>query len=533
MLNALLLTGLLVSPSVLSADCDINGAAAVSPSSVVSGWGFDQQNHRFIPQARAGINPDNVADLQLDWVFALPDTKAARAVPLITENTVVVADEDGGVYALDRATGCEHWRFDAGSMVRTALRHIAHKGKDLLVFGTFNGELISLDLRTGSEIWRSGLADHAYAMLSGSAVDHEGVIYQPVSSYELFVAVNPFYGCCTFRGSLVAVSADDGRILWRTHTIEEQPQVTNARLLLPDQRGPSGAPVWSQPTLDLKRQRVYVGTGENYSAPATATSDAIMAFDMRTGERLWTRQFLQDDVWNLACLSELHPNCPENPGEDLDFGAPPILATVKGRDYILAGQKNGQVYALNPDADGEVVWTAKVGSGGKAGGIHFAMAVDEQRGALYVPISDRPLGKWIGDSFNGTPNPSLQAYDIASGERLWETLAPGNCLDAQERAIDGCHPGFSAAPTATDDLVFAPTLDGVIRVFDAADGKQRWSFDTYAQFAAVNGGQAEGGAIDVGGVLVAGGQLFVLSGYGQFGQMPGNAFMVFSVAEPR
>ena len=532
LLLALVVLFLAAPPPIEAAQCADTGAAALSPEPVISGWGYDEKNLRFIAPSRAAITPGNLPRLTLQWVFALPETKAARAVPLITSNAVVIADEDGSVYALDRATGCEHWRFDAGAMVRTALRHIAHKGKDLLVFGTFAGELISLDLSTGKELWRSQLADHAYAMLSGSAVDHEGVIYQPVSSYELFVSVNPFYGCCTFRGALVAVSADDGRILWRTHTIEQTPGVTHKRLLLPDQRGPSGAPVWSQPTLDIERQRVYVGTGENYSNPATDTSDAIIAFDMHTGQRLWVRQFLQDDVWNLAWLSDLHPNCPDNPGEDLDFGAPPILASVGGRDYLLAGQKNAQVYALDPAADGKLLWTARAGSGGKAGGIHFAMAVDEQRGVLYVPVSDRPLGKWIGDSFNGTPNPSLQAYDITTGEQLWSTAAPGRCLDARQREIDGCHPGFSAAPTASGDLVYAPTLDGVIRVFDAANGKQLWSFDTYGEFPAVNDATAQGGAIDVGGVQVAGGQLFVLSGYGQFGQMPGNAFMVFAVAPP-
>ncbi|MDX1735954.1 MAG: PQQ-binding-like beta-propeller repeat protein, partial [Halioglobus sp.] len=192
-------------------------------------------------------------------------------------------------------------------------------------------------------------------------------------------------------------------------------------------------------------------------------------------------------------------------------------------------QKNGRIYALDAQ-DGRQLWTSKPGAGGKAGGVHFGLAVDPVRGVLYVPISDRPVGSLLGDSFDGEPNPSLHAYDVASGERLWETPAPGNCRDSEGSALDGCYPGFSAAVTVTPELVFAPTLDGALRAFDAASGEQLWSFDTRGDFPAINGGHAQGGAIDVGGALLAGGQLFVVSGYGQFGQLPGNAFMVFEVA---
>ncbi|GAB5452361.1 MAG: PQQ-binding-like beta-propeller repeat protein [Halioglobus sp.] len=518
-------------PLVASAgvDCVSGEVAGIDPTVRLNGWGFNEKNHRFIPQSRAGITPDNVESLQLKWAFALPGAESPRALPLITSNTIVVADEDGGVYALDRDSGCQRWHYDADEMVRTALRYIRHGEKHLVAFGTWAGELITLNLITGDENWRVNVSDHPYGMLSGSPIDHDGVIYQPVSSYELAVAINPFYACCTFRSSIVAVSVDTGDIQWRAHTIEEQPGVVEPRRFLPDRKGPSGAPVWSQPTLDLKRQRLYVGTGENYSAPATDTSDAILAFDMKTGKRLWKRQFLGGDVWNLACVTRYHPNCPEEQGEDLDFGAPPILVTVAGRDYLLAGQKRGRFLALDPAAEGAPVWSDRTGSGGKAGGVHFAMAVDEKRGVLYVPISDRPIGDLVGDSFNGTPNPSLHAYDIATGRKQWEVSAPGDCRDASGDAVKGCFPGFSAAITATDNLVFAPTLDGYLRAFDADTGTQRWSFDSTGRHSAVNGGMATGGAIDAGGILLDDGQLFVVSGYGQFSQIPGNAFLVFEV----
>ena len=520
---------LLLAPPLQGAVCDAAGVREVDPGVRVSGWGVNRENHRFIPGERAGITRGNLTDLELQWVFGLPGAEAPRFMPLLTVDTVVITDEDGGVYALDRATGCEKWRFDAGAMVRTALRHVQHDGMHLVVFGTMDAELIALDLVTGAPRWRNVVAEHPRAMISGSAVDHAGVIYQPISSWEVAWAVNPFYACCTFRGSVVALRADTGAVLWRAHTIEELSGVVESRLLLPDRKGPSGAPVWSQPTLDLKRRLIYVGTGENYSAPATDTSDAILAFDMDTGEMRWKRQFLASDAWNVACVIPGHGNCPEEEGEDLDFGAPPVLVNYRGRDLILAGQKSGRVFALDPDRDGEVQWSYRAGAGGKAGGVHFGMAADPGRGVLYVPISDRPVA-YFGDSSDGVPYPSLHAVDITSGEPVWAVAAPGDCLEHEStRSIDGCFPGFSAAITVTEDLVFAPTLDGHLRVFDAADGRQLWSYDTRVDFDTVNGVAARGGALDMGGVFVDSGQLFVSSGYGLFEQLPGNAFMVFTV----
>jgi len=511
-----------------AAPCADADRLRVDPRPVLNGFGLNAHNHRFIGASLAGLTPQNIHRLRLKWVFALPDTESPRAVPLVTPDTLVIADNPGTVYALDRDSGCEKWRFDAGAMVRTALRHVKSGDDDLVVLGTFDAELIALNLADGSLRWRLDADAHPRAMLSGSAVDHAGVIYQPVSSYEVMWALNPFYACCTFRSSVLAVAAGSGDILWRAYTVEEAPRVVKSRWIRPDHLGPSGAPVWSQPTLDLVRGRIYVATGENYSSPATDTSDAILAFDLHSGKLLWKRQLLAGDAWNLSCVSDLHHNCPDERGEDLDFGAPPILATVAGRDYLLAGQKSGRVFALDPTRQGAVLWSHKAGAGGKMGGVHFAMAADPERGVLYVPISDRPAG-----GGEGQRNPSLQAFAIADGERLWSTPAPGDCIDrsgAEPEPVDDCFRGFSAAVTATEHLVLAPTLDGVLRIFDAATGAQLWSFDTRRSFTAVNGGEARGGAFDVGGVFAADGQLFVSSGYGQFGQLPGNAFMVFEVA---
>ncbi|MEM1110407.1 MAG: PQQ-binding-like beta-propeller repeat protein [Pseudomonadota bacterium] len=526
----LLYAGILLalSSGAHAADCERTSVSSLE--SAYASWGGDHRNHRNFREAASDIDAGVLTRLAPRWVFALPDTDAPRAVPAVTADTVFIADGDGGVYALSRSDGCEKWRFDAGSMVRTALSLVDSGAGPRLVFGTLEGELVALLPATGEEAWRLDVRDHPRAMISGSAVAWEGVIYQGVSSYELFWAANPFYSCCNFRGSLVAVDAATGEQRWRSHTIVEEPAVTASPLLLPDKRGPSGAPIWSQPTIDAKRGRVYVGTGQNYSEPASSTSNAIIAFDLESGEMLWHQQFLAGDIWNVGCAIPGHPSCPEEEGPDLDFGAPPILATADGNDILLAGQKSGEVFALDPDREGALLWRSSPGGGGKAGGIHFGMAVDPERGLVFVPISDRDVG-FLGASGLGSPRPSLHAIDIASGETRWVIDSPASCIDADGDEIDGCYPGFSAPASVVGKWVFAPTLDGVIRAFDLDSGEQVWSYDTRRRFNAVNGDEAEGGAIDQGGVYAAGDELYVNSGYGLVNQIPGNAFIQFAPSD--
>ena len=527
LMKILLLAPLIaIATPTLAANC-APGSADVDTNSVISGWSSGDGNLRYTPPSDAGPTPGSLSNWSPAWVFALPDTDAPRSQPAVTRDTVFIADGDGGVYALDRQNGCEKWRFDAGSMVRTAMRLVQSDDTTLLTFGTLDADLIALNPKTGIEVWRTRVSDHPRAMISGSTAEHDGVLYQGVSSWEVFWAANPFYACCTFRGGVVAVDAGTGALLWQASTIEDEPQVIQSRVLLPDHKGPSGAPVWSHPAIDPVRRLLYVGTGENYSSPATDTSDAILAFDLDTGKRAWSRQFTARDAWNVACVIPGHHNCPEENGGDLDFGAPPILASLKGKDYLLAGQKSGLVVALDP-ATGETHWIRRLGGGGKAGGVHFGMAVDPERGLLYVPISDRNVGVLLGDSGSGAPQPSLHALDIATGDTRWAVDSPADCLAANSGdLIDGCYRGFSAPATVVGDIVFAPTLDGVLRAFHADSGDEIWTFDTLRQFSAVNGGFAEGGAIDLGGVYAAGDELYLSSGYGLVDQIPGNAFIQF------
>ena len=508
-----LLGALLMSAVSASAECEaVPGVERFARS----GWGFGERNLRF--QAATDINHMNVGTLGLAWAFALDGGMSPHSYPLVTEDTVFIGTPAGSLFALERDSGCVRWQRKFRNAIRTAVIHAEIGGAARLVFGTGDGWVIAADAATGEQLWSTEVRDHPHAIVTGTPLYHAGRVYAPVSSYELAVAMDAMYECCTFRGSLVALDAADGALLWRRHTIAEAPAVTGRHYVVVKEWGPSGTPIWSAPAIDPATGLLYVGTGENYTAPATSASDAIMAVRSEDGEIVWTEQFTANDVFNMSCLIPDHPNCPEEAGPDYDFGAPPILAhTPGGERILLAGQKSGGVYAMKPDS-GERLWARHLGRGGWLGGVHWGMAVNETLGLLYVPISDRPVGPAASDK----PMPGLHALELATGTVRWSAINPDRCA-----AREGCDAGISAAIVATSDLVFTGSLDGLVSAYDARTGEVLWSYDTWRKFDGVNGETAVGAAIDVHGPMVAGDLLLIQSGYGQHGQAGGNALLAF------
>src|SRR5262249_53765208 len=155
----------------------------------------------------------------------------------------------------------------------------------------------------------------------------------------------------------VALRVKDGSQVWKTYTIPEKPRVMGKNKSGGEMWGPSGASVWSAATIDPKRNVLYVTTGDNFSTPATNMSDAVLALELATGKVVWAKQTTPGDVWNSACNAS--KDCP---GPDFDFGSSAILQKLdNGRDLLLAGQKSGVVYALDPEKKGEIVWQLRVG----------------------------------------------------------------------------------------------------------------------------------------------------------------------------
>ena len=484
------------------------------------GWGMDPRNTRHQGPARTRIDAANVSDLTLKWSYALA-SEQSRSMPLVTEDTVFVGDAGRGLLALDRETGCVRWEYPLEDQIGSAILHQRTDDRVVLYFAARNEGIFAVDASDGALLWqRTPDGVDPIPFYSGTPLVHGRTLYVPLSSFEIGLSAIPFYGCCETSGGFAAMDTATGDTRWYLRTIEEPAQSTGRHWLVVDKRGPSGAPVWGAPMLDAGRGLVFFGTGQNYSHPTTDTSDAIFALDAATGARRWVRQFTANDAYNISCdFMPAHPNCPDPLGPDLDFGAPPVLATLSdGSEVVIAAQKSGDVYALRPD-DGVLLWQTKLGRGGALGGVHWGIAFNPTEGLAVVPISDIDAGRLTGP---GTPKPGVHALTVNDGELAWSHERASRC----EARV--CWGGVSAGITVTDELVFAGSLDGFLEVLDGRTGDLLWSFDTWRDFDAVNG-TATGGAFDAHGPMVADDLVIVTSGYGSFGQRGGNALLVFGL----
>jgi len=485
----------------------------------VGGWGLDASSTRFISGAATRINARNVHRLELAWAFGLPATETVRSQPVVAGSTLFMASTSRDLFALDRNKGCVRWHYVSYAPLRTSLA-LGAIGERFVVFvGDVDGFMNAVDAANGKLLWRTYVGLMRVSILTGAPVIHGDRLVVPVSAWEVVLAGNPEYECCKAHGAVHLLNAVTGKILWTTHLTPDAVKqgVSSVGTL---QWGPSGAPVWSTPTVDAKRGLIYVATGENYSSPATQLSDAIVALRLDTGQIEWHFQATKNDAWNMSCGRFVAgPNCPKERGPDFDFGASVIIAkNAVGEDVLLAGQKSGEVFALDPDAKGRLLWRRKVGAGSKLGGVHWGMAATG--GRLYVPIADPAFSLP-----NYRPRPGMYALSIDDGHMLWSARATEKCAgDAQ---VCRLHYRLSAASTALPGVVFGPGLDGQLRAFSASDGELLWRQNTALGFRTVNGVEAHGGSIDSAGVIAVDDMIYVQSGYGTFRQMPGNVLLAY------
>ena len=538
------------------AEHSCNTPAADDRNEYVTNWCFGNANRRFVPATAAGIDRDNVAGLELAWSLAFPKVTDMRSQPAIIGDTMYFGDKTGKVYAIDRKSGCIRRHTEVLSGIRSAITVATlASGKKLLVFADSMASIYALDPDTLKTIWQQAARIYETSVITGSISFHNDRLFVPVSSYEVAVSGSPSHVCCKSHGGVIALDATSGAQLWQWHgtadaTLQGQNRDGG------DLYGPSGVSVWSTPAVDPKRNRIYIGTGENLSHPVTDTSDAIIALDMDSGALAWRFHALAGDAWNAACLNG-GANCPQNPGGDFDFGASVIMAELPdGSELLLAGQKSGDVYALNPDPagdEGEVVWHRRVSNAGIGpdlaqsttnGGVHWGMALSGERVLVAAADPERVRPDYI-------PKPGLHALNLASGEVLWfqpvtrgceiaeedkpmiglQNMRAGKKIELADQYRCSFYYGLSAAVLATPELVFSAGLDGRVRAFDIASGEILWQAETAKPFAADNGVTGHGGAVDVSGQVLADGWLYVQSGYSMFGQLPGNVLLAYRVGE--
>ena len=477
-----------------------------------NGWSPELSNARFQPAKSAQLTLGNLPRLKLKWAFGLPGATVVYSQPTIAGGRVFVGADTGYVYSIDEKSGCVYWSYAATAGVRSAIRvgeiSTASGKIPVAFFGDVQANVYALNALTGNLIWKSNVETHPAARITGSPVFYKNRLYVPVASMEEGAGGSPGYPCCSFRGSVSALNAGTGKQIWKTYTITEplKPIRTNARGV--QLVGPSGGGVWDSPTIDPKKNALYIGTGDAYSPPAPKNTDAIMAMDLTTGKILWSMQDTSGDVWITNCWPpKLSENCPTPVGPDADFGASPILRELPGGQRLLiAGQKSGIVWAHDPEKSGALVWKQDVTNGPASdnGQITWGGAADDQ------------------NAYFGLHSGGIVALHLADGMKRW--FAP---LPPSESMKE--HVGQNGPVSAIPGVVFSGGWDGVLRAISAEDGSVLWEYNTVKDYDAVNHVATKGGSIGATGPVVAGGMVFVGSGFiGVQNGVPGNALLAFT-----
>ena len=482
-----------------------------------NGWGGHGVEHsRF--QAQPGLNVEHIPQLKVKWAFAYPGN-GAFGQPTVLGDYLFVTTLSGLVFALNADTGCTYWAFDAGAQVRSgvnvAVLPDSNPAREIAYFQTELGRVLALDARSGKIAWETAIEDHPMARTPATPLFHEGRLYVTISSLEEVTAADPKYPCCSSRGGLVALDAATGKQIWKSYAIQVEPKPTKISTAGTQMAGPAGAAIFNTPTIDAKRRLIYASTGDNYTDVYADATNSIVAFDLDTGARRWVMQGVKHDAWVLGCDGKAVNNCPSPLGPDWDFGTAPMLLSLGNEKQILIGAaKSGEIFGLDPDQNGKILWQKKIARGGAQGGVMWGGAFDGEK--LYFAVSDfeatRP--KDAGGLF---------ALDLVTGKELWHVPTPvSTCI----KETLYCSPAQLAAVTAIPGAVFTGSLDGRVRAYSTTDGTILWTYDTLQPVDAVNGAKAAGGSIDSGGAIVVNGKVYVNSGSTR---LNGNALLVFSV----
>ncbi len=447
------------------------------------------------------INPANVNRLSPKWVFTTGGD--VSATPTVADDAVYFPDWGGSLFAVKKNDGHLIWshkisEYDGvdGAISRVSPAVVGDQviiGDILSSNQVHNGaNVMAVDRRTGMLRWITQVENHPAAVITGSPVVFDGVIYIGVSSNEESLATNPAYPCCSFRGSVVALDAKSGAILWKTFD-------------MPDNNGQidqySGGAVWQPPAIDPKRGALFIGTGNNYTVPADVIAcqnanptanctapedffDTALALDLKTGQVKWSKKLQGSDTWTVACITSSgpNPNCPVPSSPDFDLGGsgPNLVGNIVG-----FGQKSGIFWALNPD-NGNIVWSTPVGPGASLGGIEWGTATDGKR--IFVAISN-------SDHLPYTLVPSGQkitwgawsALDLATGTILWQTADP------TPGTID------RGSVSVANGVMYVGSNSGQMYALNASTGTILWNF-------------ASGGTV-IDGPSIVDGTLYWGSGY--------------------
>ena len=505
-----------------------------------NGWAPDPtRSYRFQPEAAAGLTGAQVADLKLKWAFAFPGAaSAAWAQPTVVGGALFIGSDNNFVYALDAKTGCVHWSFEAPGQVRTAIsigeitdvpgvRYAA-------MFGDYMGYVSAVNAETGEKLWTMRPDDHPASKMTGPPTldpSPGGHLYVGVASWEEMPGMALEYGCCKFQGSVVAVDVNTGDKIWATYTFPQPAKRLRSNPAGTELWGPAGAAVWNAPTLDIENRKVYATAGNCYITEFFEAGEygydqeacnAVFAFDMDDGERLWWTQLLATvyDRHGGGCgmtEEEIRINCPGfvNGPDDDPSGSPVLHVLPDGQRMLIQGQESGRITALDPDNDGAILWVAQAGDTMAASNAGFGGAFNGEYYFKPLPFADG--------------SGSIAALRVEDGSRAWHTPIPQRTDCEDPESTETCHSGNWAAASVIEGAVFTGSRDGIMRSFSTEDGSILWEFDTLRDFETINGVEGFGGGFGGAGATIVDGMLFMGSGYVILGGAPGNVLLAFGL----
>ena len=470
-------------------------------------WRIAGQNlsNSWSQPAEHSISPANVNGLSPKWVFTTGGD--VSATPTVDGNAVYFPDWGGNLFAVEKDSGHLIWSHKISEYdgVEGAISRVspAVDGNQVIFGDILNSKqahnganVISVDRQTGTIQWMTQVDTHLAAIITGSPVVFDGMVYVGVSSSEETLALNPAYPCCSFRGSIVALDEKSGAMRWKTFD-------------MPDNGGQpggySGGAIWQPPAIDAKRGMLFAGTGNNYTAPAAVETcqdatptancaaaddffDTALALDLKSGQIKWSKKLQSFDTFTGTCgfgaarPTPGNPNCPVPDSQDFDFGGagPNLVGNIVG-----FGQKSGIYWALDPD-NGNIVWSTMVGPGSSLGGIEWGTATDGQR--IYIAIANRfQLPYTLVPSGQKIAWGAWSALDVATGKILWQTADPTT------GTID------TGSVSVANGVMYAGSYSGQMYALDTRTGKILWNF-------------ASGGTV-IDGPSIVDGTLYWGSGY--------------------